>query len=150
MHDEVRLRPYRTDDVEPTIVLWRSAWRAAMPEVDFDARLDWWRKRWVEELVPANTIVVAERHGSVAGFVVIDPATGWLDQMVVEPEKWGSGIAEKLIDEAKRISPASIRLDVNQSNARAIRFYERVGFVRTGSGANANSGAATFLYEWNP
>jgi putative acetyltransferase len=147
---DVRLRSYRADDLEPAIVLWRSAWRAALPEVDFDARLDWWRKRWIEELVPANTIVVSERHGSINGFVVIDEATGWLDQMVVAPEKWGSGIAEKLIEQAKHIAPDGIRLDVNQWNARAIRFYERVGFVRTGSGTNAHSGAPTFLYEWKP
>jgi putative acetyltransferase len=55
-----------------------------------------------------------------------------------------------LIDEVKRISPAVIRLDVNQSNGRAIRFYERNGFVRTGKGINKNSGAATWLYEWKP
>jgi putative acetyltransferase len=43
-----------------------------------------------------------------------------------------------------------VRLDVNQSNKRAVRFYERAGFVRIGDGVNSRSGAATHLYEWKP
>jgi putative acetyltransferase len=147
---DVRLRPYRADDLEPTIVLWRRSWRAAVPDVDFDARLDWWRKRWTEELVPSNTIIVAERAGVIVGFVVIDPESGWLDQIVVDPDRWRTGIARNLIEAAKGICPDGIRLDVNQTNERALRFYERIGFVCTGSGVNVNSRAPTFLYEWKP
>jgi putative acetyltransferase len=144
------LRPYRDQDREPAIALWQRAWAAAMPEIDFAQRLSWWRTRWSEELVPNNRVVVAEEAGNLAGFVVIDPKSGWLDQIVVEPARWGSGIAEQLFEEAKRLSPSGINLDVNQSNARAVRFYERVGFKRTGEGVNALSGRPTFLYEWKP
>jgi putative acetyltransferase len=54
------------------------------------------------------------------------------------------------MDEAKRISPSLIRLDVNQINGRAVRFYEREGFMRAGEGVNKHSGAPTWLYEWKP
>jgi putative acetyltransferase len=94
--------------------------------------------------------VVAEIGDKPEGFIVIDPKTGWLDQLAVEPMLWGNGIAAALIDEAKRLSPSGVRLDVNQANGRAVRFYERTGFVRTGEGINKNSGAATYLYEWTP
>jgi putative acetyltransferase len=145
----VVLRPYRKDDLEAALALWRRAWDAAMPEIDFGARLAGWRERWIGELVPGNSIVVAEIDG-LAGFVVIDPESGYLDQIVVRPEDWGGEVAKALLDEAKRLAAAGIALDVNQSNARAIRFYEREGFIRSGEGVNPLSGKATFRYAWRP
>ena len=59
------------------------------------------------------------------GFVTVDPRTLYLDQIVVAPEHWGSGVGAALIAEAKRLSPAGLDLDVNTDNARAIRFYGR-------------------------
>lgn len=52
-----------------------------------------------------------------------------LDQIEVAPEHWGSGVALALLNEAKRISPNGLNLLVNKDNARAIRFYEKHGFV---------------------
>jgi len=150
MHGNVLLRRYRPEDFEHSVGLWMRAWQAALPEIAFAKREDWWRRRWQHELVPNNTITIAEIGGKPEGFVVIDPRSGWLDQLAVEPVLWGHGIADTLVAEAKRLSPAIIRLDVNQANPRAIRFYERMGFVRTGAGVNKNSGAPTFSYEWKP
>ena len=144
------LRPYRPDDFEPSVALWMLAWQTALPEIAFARRLEWWRARWQDDLVPNNKIVVAENGGTLAGFVVIDPKTGWLDQLAVDPAHWGKGVASALMDEAKRISPARVALDVNQVNGRAVRFYEREGFTRAGEGVNKHSGAATYLYEWRP
>ena len=150
MRGKIRLRPYESVDFDDSVALWMRAWQKALPEIAFAKRVEWWRHRWQHELVPNNTIVVAEIGNKPEGFIVIDPKTGWLDQLAVEPVLWGHGIADALIEEAKRLSPSGVRLDVNQANARAIRFYERSGFVRAGSGVNKNSGAATYLYEWKP
>lgn len=144
------LRRYRTADFENSVALWMHAWQTALPEIAFAKRLEWWQRRWQDDLVPNNEIFVAESGGRLTGFAVIDPRTGWLDQIAVSPENWGDGTAIQLIDETKRISPVVIHLDVNQSNARAIRFYEREGFRRIGEGVNKHSGAVTWLYEWKP
>lgn len=149
-HGEVLLRPYRPDDFDDAVGIWIRAWQTAMPEIAFAKRLDWWRNRWLTDLVPNNTITMAQVGIRPEGFIVLDAKTGWLDQLAVEPVLWGHGIAGKLMDEAKRISPHGVRLDVNQTNARAIRFYEHIGFVRAGEGVNKHSGAATYLYEWKP
>jgi putative acetyltransferase len=53
-----------------------------------------------------------------------------------------------LVDEAKRRSPAGIRLLVNTDNARAIRFYERNGFVQAGEDVNPTSGRPVLRMEW--
>ena len=120
-----------------------------MPEIDFSARKDWWLRRWRDELVPKNSVVVAETDGEIVGFIVINPSSGYLDQIAVRPESWGSNVAKTLMSEAKRLA-RSVTLDVNQANARAIRFYEREGFVRTGEGVNPLSGKPTFRYAWRP
>jgi putative acetyltransferase len=43
-----------------------------------------------------------------------------------------------------------VQLDVNAENHRAIRFYERNGFLKTGVGANPLSGRDTVKMEWRP
>jgi putative acetyltransferase len=144
------LRPYAPADEAATIDLWRRTWAEAYPEIDFDARLDWWRARWQTELVPTNTIVVAEQDGTVLGFVTVEPTTGYLDQIVVAPEAWSSGMALALLDEAKRLSPAGITLHVNKDNDRAVRFYEKNGFLIRGADVNPSSGRPIYKMSWRP
>ncbi len=145
-----RLRPYAAADEDVLIELWRRSWQHAYPDIDFSARLSWWRERWRNELVPNATITLAERAGAVAGFVTIDPRTGYLDQIVVAPEAWGEKIAEALLAEAKRICPEKIELHVNTDNARAIRFYEKHGFAVTGESTNPLSGRPVLAMRWEP
>jgi putative acetyltransferase len=141
------LRPYRPDDEDAAIALWQSTWQEAYPAIDFAARVAWWRERWRNELVPQAAIVVAEQAGELMGFVTID-ATGYLDQLVVAPAHWGSVLATRLVDEAKRRSPECITLLVNMDNARAIRFYQRCGFVQAGEDVNPTSGQPVLKMEW--
>lgn len=142
-----QLRPYRADDEDASIALWLETWRQAYPAINFDARVDWWRARWRNELVPVAQIVVAEQDNALIGFVTID-GTGYLDQLVVSPAQWGSPVSGALVDEAKRLSPAGVTLKVNADNFRAIRFYERNGFRKTGDEVNS-SGRVVDLMEWS-
>jgi putative acetyltransferase len=141
------LRPYRPADEDAAIALWHETWQRAYPSIDFAARVPWWRERWRSELVPNANIIVAEHTGQLTGFVTIDGA-GYLDQLVVSPARWGSDIAGALVTEAKRLSPAGITLLVNIDNMRAIRFYERNGFVHAGDDVNPTSGRPVKRMEW--
>ena len=147
MAETFYLRPYRAEDEDALIELWRDTWQQAYPAIDFAARVPWWRERWRGELVPKAAIIVAEQDGIAVGFVTID-ASGYLDQLVVAPDRWGSELATMLVDEAKRRSPDCIRLLVNKDNARAIRFYRRNGFVDAGEDANPTSGRPVLKMEW--
>jgi putative acetyltransferase len=144
------LRPYQAADEDTAIELWRRSWQIAYPRLDFTARLDWWRERWRNELAATATITIAESAGQLLGFVTVDPRTRYLDQIVVAPEAWGSAIAGALLAEAKRLSPAGLDLAVNADNARAIRFYEKQGFVVTGADVNPRSGAPINKMAWRP
>ncbi len=141
------LRLYRPEDEDAAIALWLKTWQQAYPSIDFAARVPWWRKRWRGELVPNAAIVVAEEAGELAGFVTID-AKNYLDQLVVAPDRWGSELANLLVNEAKRLSPDRITLLVNTDNMRAIRFYERNGFVQAGEDVNPTSGRPVLRMEW--
>ncbi len=144
------LRRYIAADEDAAIELWRRTWAKHYPHLDFNTRVPWWRERWRNELVPVAQIVLAERGGALAGFVTVDPKTMYLDQIVVAPEHWGSDVALALLDEAKRLSPKGLDLLVNKDNFRAIRFYEKHGFVYSGEDKNPVSGIAVNRMAWRP
>jgi putative acetyltransferase len=144
-----QLRPYVASDEDAAITLWRDTWSQAYPSIDFAARVNWWRERWRKELVPNANIIVAEQAGALIGFVTID-LKGYLDQLVVSPEHWGSELGTALVDEAKRLSPDGITLLVNTDNARAIRFYRRNGFADAGGDVNPTSGKPVLRMAWKP
>src|ERR1700753_3587557 len=104
MTDSFHLRPYRIADEGAAFALWLKTWRQAYPEIDFAARVPWWRERWRNELVPNAAIVVAEQNNKLVGFVTID-ANAYLDQLVVAPDRWGSQLAGLLVDQDKGLSP---------------------------------------------
>lgn len=133
------------------IDLWVASWARTMPEIDFEARRPWIADRLAEAGEKGVAVRVAfSEVGDAMGFVMIDPATGWLDQIAVHPAFWGAGVAEALIDAARRISPTRIGLDVNADNPRAVAFYRRQGFAVTGEGRNPRSGLPTLVLEWRP
>jgi len=152
--DALRLRD-RTDSDWPALLsVWVAAWRVTFPEIDFDARRDWLVNQIITlEAKGARTLclfttAIDPASADLVGFVTINPATGWLDQICVGPAYFGQGFAEELLAVAKEISPQQIRLDVNADNQRARAFYARNGFATIGAGASALSGRATILMEW--
>ncbi len=144
----IMLRPYKTADEDAAIELWRRTWHQHYPHLNFTELVDWWRTRWRNELVPVARIVLAESRGALVGFVTVDPKTMYLDQIVVAPEHWGSGVALALLDEAKRLSPKGLDLLVNKDNARAICFYEKHGIVYAGEDKNPVSGKPVNRMAW--
>lgn len=144
------LRPYRDADEDAAIALWQVTWQQAYPHIAFAKRVEWWRSRWRDDLVPHAKIVVAERGGAMAGFVTIDVGEGYLDQLAVAPEHWGHGLGRQLLQAAQLLSPGGIALHVNQDNARAIGLYKACGFVIAGEDVNPHSQAPVYLMRWTP
>ncbi len=145
----VQLRQYVPADEDAAVALWLRTWQVAYPSLDFTARVAWWRQRWCSELVSKSHIAIAENDHALIGFVTID-AHGYIDQLVVAPEHWRSGVGAALIEAAKHISPQGLDLHVNQDNHRAIAFYRKHGFVTVGEDVNPRSGAPIFRMSWQP
>jgi putative acetyltransferase len=131
------------------IALWVAAWAATYPGIDFDTRRDWFGEHLaLLEMQGCTTLAARDSSGKLAGFVIFNRVSGWLDQFAVHPVAFGTGVAGALMRKAQRLAPGFLQLDVNADNARAVAFYEREGFRRTGEGVNPNSGARTLSMEW--
>ncbi len=146
----ITLRPGTESDLPAILDLWVDAWTASMPELDFASRRDWLAARQRSMVAQGAVILVAFAGDKLVGYALVNPGTSYLDQIAVAPDARGSGVALQVLEAARRLSPGQLGLHVNQKNARAIRFYEREGFVRSGEGINPNSGLPIYFYTWAP
>lgn len=129
--------------------LWVATWAATYPAIDFARRRGWFTDRITAFAASGVAVPLAFVGSDLAGFVTVDPAGGWIDQMLVGLAFQGSGAGPALMAEARRLSPNGLSLDVNADNGRAIAFYRREGFVRTDSRINSQ-GAAIDIMVWTP
>jgi putative acetyltransferase len=142
---DVQLRARSDADLASLADVWVASWLEAMPEIDFLARRPWFLDRLLElEAAGAVTICAFDGSNRLLGFVTLDPAAAYLDQLAVAPEAKGRGTAHLLLNEARRRSPGGLTLEVNQDNPRALRFYEREGFEKIAEGTNPRSGLKTW------
>ena len=143
------LREFVETDLSALADLWVMGWTKTGLGIDFAARRDW----LIDHLralcaAGADIVVGLDGGGKPAGFAAIDLRSGYLDQLCVAPSERGSGLAATLLDEVKRRSPGGIELEVNETNSRALRFYEREGFSAVQRGVNRRSGLPTFRMRW--
>jgi putative acetyltransferase len=64
---------------------------------------------------------------------------GTIDALFVDPDWFGKGAGKALLEQALTRAPV-VRLDVNEANAQARRFYERMGFRAIGRSELDSSG----------
>jgi GNAT superfamily N-acetyltransferase len=94
----------------------------------------------IDRRLAAMTVLVAtEREGQVIGtigFERLPTGDGHIRGMSVLPSRQGSGVAQQLLDAAleglRRLGCKRAILDTTEPLTRAIRFYERNGFRRSG------------------
>lgn len=135
-----RTREMTSDDVAALASLWVESWSRAMPELDFEARRAWLAEHLATLKREGASIRVWPAEGDPLGFVTIHPMTGYIDQLAVGVSAWGTDVAPGLIAEAERISPERLELLVNKDNPRAVRFYEKNGFVKLGETFSERTG----------
>lgn len=129
-----RIRPYRAADAQALAALFyraihvgtagaytaeqRAAWAPHVPEVSaWDARLG------------AATTFVAEVDETAAGFITLDPDTGYVDLAFVAPEMAAQGVGRALygaIEEAAR--GAGCLILTTAASAVARPFFEAMGW----------------------
>ncbi len=143
VHDLDRVAEIRT-------LGWQSGYRGILPDdqldaLDITAEAERWRRfiRHFEE--KREHLEVAERDGTIAGYVLIGPfrgddATpgfGEVFALYVDPSAWGSGVATTLLGRATDLLRARgdhrAGLWTFEANARARRFYEREGWTFDGT-----------------
>ncbi len=136
--------------MEAVVDLWVASWNATMPEIDFSKRGQWLRQRLAEHKAAGVAILCAVDDADLPlGFVTVDPGSGHIDQLAVNLHRFGAGIGTELIAAARQVAPGDLLLEVNQENARAVRFYEREGFVVTGEGTIGIKRRKTWFMHWS-
>ncbi len=150
--DGWHFRPFVPADTEPLADLWVEAWQKTGLPIDFAARRSWFLERLAEHIAGKAQVYLACPQGSqqLAGFFILDPQVGYLDQIAVAPSFQGTGLAVRLIDLASSMTSAPLGLVVNQDNHRAVKFYLSHGFAIIGEGISAASGLKTWTMTRSP
>ena len=80
--------------------------------------------------LPAATLDLAvDADDRALAFMLLDGSH--MEALFVDPDARGTGVGRALVEDALRRHPG-LSTDVNEQNAQAIGFYERLGFERTG------------------
>ena len=106
----------------------------------------------VEEDIANQSLFLAKDNEEIVGVITLDSqaseeyeSVDWryldgrmlvIHRLAVKPSCQGQGIASMLMnfahDEGRRQQYRSVRLDVYSGNARAVRFYEKLGYETRG------------------
>ncbi len=143
-----RTRELRPEDLPAIGDLWVAAWRQTLPQIDFEARRAWLEGHLAALAAEGAYILVSPIEGPPNGFITVNPVTGYIDQVAIAVESWGTGLGATLLDEARRFPPARLELLVNRDNPRAIRFYEKYGFAKAGESISPLSGLPLWRMVW--
>ncbi|MFC4333803.1 GNAT family N-acetyltransferase [Salininema proteolyticum] len=126
---EIVLRPCTGPEEWPRLVeIWRGAVEATH---DFltAGDIDYYEGRLIEDYLPNLEVTVALADGAIAGFSGI--VDGKLEMLFVDAERHGGGVGTSLLREAMEKAPG-LKVDVNEQNSRAVRFYARHGLTVVG------------------
>ncbi|MFF8367685.1 GNAT family N-acetyltransferase [Streptomyces lydicus] len=153
MSNDMIIRRYRAADQDIVSDLWSRAARQAHPFLVGEGEGE--RARILREvyLVRAENWV-AERGGTVVGLLGLLPAGqgegdgsgAEVGGLFVAPEAQGAGIGRQLVEHAAARHGA-LTLEVFEANARARRFYARLGFSERGRRTDEDTGHPLIALE---
>lgn len=166
--EEVQIRRAVIDDVAGIAALYVASWQAAYPGLLPQAVLDglrpeqWWT-RWTTTIRGAawpsrGTLVAADGHNELAGFVDLRPAVddeqdrrvGEIASVHVHPSCWSEGVGQQLmaasVEALTDAGFTTAALWVLDGNTRAMRFYTRSGWTFDGTTQADNVGGTT-IYD---
>jgi putative acetyltransferase len=146
----VRIDAFQSGDLDALVELWVRSWEVVFPEIDFEARRGWFRGNLTDWTEAGKACRVVRSSLAPVGFSMVCIATGHIEQLCVAEAAKGQGIAYALMQDARTLCPDGLVLEVNTDNARAIAFYQKQGFVETGTSINPRSGLSTLTMAWSP
>ncbi len=122
-------------------------WLAANTEAHSFIPANYWREHYeaVKGMLLQAEVYVWEEKGRVLGFVGLNGHH--IEGIFVAGDARSRGIGKGLLDFVKeRKRPLS--LNVYRKNLRAIRFYEREGFVTVEEGLDEGTGEPDLFMKW--
>lgn len=125
----MQLRPYLEADEQAVVSLWQACdltrpWNNAQKDIS--------RKLKVQR----ELFLVGEVEGRIVATVMAgyDGHRGWINYLAVHPDFHRKGIGSKLMEAAQtrllELGCPKINLQVRSTNARAVGFYNSIGYVQ--------------------
>lgn len=124
----MKIRNSRPEDGQRVVEIWRKAVDATH---DFLSAQD---RQEIDELVcgflpQASLWLAVDEHDYPLAFMLIDE--GHMQALCVDPDSRGTGVGKALVRHGLSLHP-TLSTDVNEQNAQAVGFYEKMGFQRIG------------------
>jgi ribosomal protein S18 acetylase RimI-like enzyme len=128
--------PYAPLFFVPVTRLWHDAFHDAFPALADRFPRPRFERYFRDVVVARDDVWVVERQARVVGFMAL--RGDYLSHLFVDPAHQRTGVGTALVTHAMRVSPEGLSLHVSAANARALRFYGRLGFS-VGAGVAACS-----------
>ena len=138
MSGEFRIRASRADDVPHLLEVWRRAVDATYDFLTSEDRVAIDRIV-AEDYLPSARLMVAANSDDVP-VAFLGGSGDEIESLFVDPSVYGQGVGRLLVEDFAAGREGSLRVDVNEQNAGARAFYERVGFRIAGRSANDGEG----------
>ncbi|MEL7487765.1 MAG: acetyltransferase [Pseudomonadota bacterium] len=130
------IRPIREEERRAAFDVWRRAVDATHDFLSSEALHE--IEALVRDVYTATAdLVVADCDGEVIGFMGVTGAH--IDALFIDPAWFGRGVGRAFIERARRGCGATT-VDVNEQNAGAVAFYQRLGYRVAGRSETDDQG----------
>ncbi|MGF9697278.1 acetyltransferase [Paenibacillus sp. MABNR03] len=129
--------PYREQDHAKLVSIWERAVRATHT---FLAEKDivFYKSVVSEALADMEIWEAVDSADEPNGFIGMDGKH--IEMLFVDGDKHGQGLGRMLITHVIQLKGNDLKVDVNEQNEGAARFYARMGFIQTGRSELDGSG----------
>lgn len=138
------IRKLKITDLDRVMEIWLDS---NIEAHDFIMR-DYWEKNTMtvrEQLLQAE-VYIFESYGDILGFVGLQD--DYLAGIFVDKNFRSEGVGKELLDFVKTVHN-SLTLSVYENNSRAVRFYEREGFVVKSKSLDDATGEVEYTMVWS-
>jgi putative acetyltransferase len=134
----VHLRVSEPRDGARIVEIWRSAVDATHDFLSPQDRAS--IEQQVMTVLPSLPLWLAiDDNGTAAGFMGLSGSH--MDSLFIAADQRGRGVGRQLVEHAVSLHSV-LTTDVNEQNAQALRFYQRLGFVAVGRSPRDGEGRA--------
>lgn len=137
------IRKFRNEDLEQIMQLWLQSNVQAHSFIE----KTYWKSHYseVRKMMPEAEIYVFDSGEGILGFIGLQE--DYIAGIFTEENNRGRGIGKHLLQCAKQ-NHSSLSLHVYLKNERAVRFYEREGFMIAGEQSDEETGEQQYVMEW--